>query len=138
MSGPIMTGIRPDSAGPALPYRFRDVVLSEWTKARSVRSTWFTLQATAVIVIGAGALIAAGTASHYYRGTLADRVGFDPTNASFYSLDFGQLAGRAGDPAGQLGVQLGPDPYQPSGRAAPLVAARGQGPGVHRHRRGDR
>lgn len=87
-----MTGIRPGSAVPALPYRFRDVVLSEWTKARSVRSTWFTLLATVVIVIGAGSLIAAGTASHYYRGTPADRAGFDPTKVSFYVLDFGQLA----------------------------------------------
>lgn len=87
-----MTGVRPGSAGPALPYRFRDVVASEWTKARSVRSTWFTLLATAVIVIGAGALIAVGVASHYYRGTPADRAGFDPAKASFYSLDFGQLA----------------------------------------------
>lgn len=79
------------AARSTLPYRFRDVVLSEWTKARSLRSTWWTLLVTVVIVVGVGALVASGVAHHYHDNPV-NRVSFDPTRTSFYSLDFGQLA----------------------------------------------
>lgn len=91
MSDAALPGISTGAAGTALPYRFRDVAGSEWTKARSVRSTWLTLLLTVVVVVGVGALIAAGVASHYPGMRPADKVTFDPTQASFYSLDFGQL-----------------------------------------------
>ena len=76
----------------ARPYRFSDVVRSEWTKVRTVRSTWWTLLATAVVVIGLGALIGLGVGSHSKRMGLGDRLTFDPTRVAFFSLLFGQLA----------------------------------------------
>lgn len=91
MSDSTVAGISTGPGGPPLPYRFRDVAVSEWTKARSVRSTWLTLLLTVVVVVGVGALIAAGVASHYRGMSPADKATFDPTQASFYSLDFGQL-----------------------------------------------
>jgi ABC-2 type transport system permease protein len=74
------------------PYRFSDVVRSEWTKLRTVRSTWFTLLATVVIVVGLGALIGQGVGSHYHKLGESDKLTFDPTSTSFFSLLFGQLA----------------------------------------------
>jgi ABC-2 type transport system permease protein len=49
--------IRPaDPARPALPVRARDLLSSEWTKLRSVRSTYWALLVAAVMAIG-GALL---------------------------------------------------------------------------------
>jgi ABC-2 type transport system permease protein len=85
--------VAPMSVRPGVrPYRFRDVVHSEWTKIRTVRSTWFTLLATVVIVVGLGALIGEGVGSHYHNASFSDKATFDPTQISFFSLLFGQLA----------------------------------------------
>lgn len=91
MTNTTSAGVLSDETIPLLPYRFRDVVRSEWTKATSVRSTWLTLLLTFVVVVGVGALISVGVASHYQRNP-ANHATFDPTKVSFYSLDFGQLA----------------------------------------------
>jgi ABC-2 type transport system permease protein len=48
------------------PYRFSDVVLSEWTKFRSVRSTYWSLFAAVLLGIGLGALISILAANHYH------------------------------------------------------------------------
>jgi hypothetical protein len=51
--------IRPaDGAQPALAVRARDVLISEWTKLRSVRSTYWALLIAAVIAIAGSALAA--------------------------------------------------------------------------------
>jgi len=72
------------------------VVLSEWTKFRSLRSTVYTLLVAVVLMIGLGAMFAAITASQ--------TTGFGPgTNATSTSLTgtfFAQLA------IGVLGVLL--------------------------------
>ena len=50
---------------PGRPYRFGDVVLSEWTKFRSVRSTYWTFFVAIVLGIGLSALVSGISANHY-------------------------------------------------------------------------
>ncbi len=64
---------------------------SEWTKIRSVRSTYWTLIALVLISIGLGAAISAGAANelnlHPFR-----KAGFDPTQTSLFAFfELGQL-----------------------------------------------
>jgi ABC-2 type transport system permease protein len=48
---------------PSFAVRVRDVLLSEWTKVRSVRSTYWILLITAVTAIGGSVIVATATAS---------------------------------------------------------------------------
>lgn len=64
---------------------------SEWTKIRSVRSTYWTLIALLVVSIGLDALISAASASHL-NNQPSDKVGFDSTQVSLFAFAFlGQL-----------------------------------------------
>lgn len=85
-----LAGGRPGSE--PRPARFGDVVRSEWTKLRTVRSTYFSLGAAILLTVGLGALIALAVASHYSSMAPSDRLTFDPTSVSFYGMSFGQLA----------------------------------------------
>ena len=63
-----MTAVAPVSDRVELasrPYRFTDVVRSEWTKFRSVRSTYWTFFIAALLGIGLAALICWISADHY-------------------------------------------------------------------------
>jgi ABC-2 type transport system permease protein len=62
------------------------VLRSEFTKIKSVRSTYFTLAAMVVISVGFGALASWGAASHGPNGP-----GFDPTAQSLFGLYISQL-----------------------------------------------
>ena len=65
---------------------------SEFTKIRSVRSTWWTLLALVVISVGIGAAICAGVAANWSHTTAADRATFDATQVSVAGLFYlGQL-----------------------------------------------
>lgn len=77
-----------------IPGRYGPVQLvrSEWTKLRSVRSTTWTLGVTIVAVIGIGAIATAVTAAHWRNGGIIERVGFDPTQRSLAGLFLGQIA----------------------------------------------
>ncbi len=76
-------------AGEAVqPATFGDVVLSEWTKLRTLRSTFFTLAAAVVLVVGLGALISYEVARN---GPPPDLL-VDPTRISLSALNIGQLA----------------------------------------------
>jgi ABC-type transport system involved in multi-copper enzyme maturation permease subunit len=83
------------SAGPApagappgwRPARFADALLAEWTKLRSLRSTFFNLAATVALVVGLGVLIAWQSAEHY---TFLDGR-WDPTAMSLSGFLVGQL-----------------------------------------------
>ena len=74
----------PRSAGQAT---FAGALRSEFTKIRSVRSTYWTLLAMFVVVVGFGALACWGRASH--GGTAGPF--FDPTRQSLAGLYIGQL-----------------------------------------------
>jgi ABC-type transport system involved in multi-copper enzyme maturation permease subunit len=64
---------------------------SEWTKIRTVRSTYWTLLALLVVSIGLGALICAASASHL-NAHPGDKAGFDSTQVSVALFFFlGQL-----------------------------------------------
>jgi ABC-2 type transport system permease protein len=70
----------------------RDVIASEWTKLRSVRSTVWTVLVAIVLGIGLGAAISAANAHAYNQMTLSDKLTFDPTAISLSGLFFAQLA----------------------------------------------
>ncbi len=64
---------------------------SEFTKIRSVRSTYWTLLAVIVVTVGLGALFSWGTASHWSQASPHDRATFDPTATSLAGLILSQL-----------------------------------------------
>ena len=65
---------------------------SEFTKIRSVRSTYWTLLVLLAVSIGIGAAICAGTAANWNQTSAADRATFDATQVSIAGLFYlGQL-----------------------------------------------
>jgi ABC-2 type transport system permease protein len=76
------------------------VLLSEWTKFRSLRSTVWTLLTAVVLSIGIGALFSAVSASQYRTFSAADKASFNPVSTSLDGMLFAQLA------IGVLGVLL--------------------------------
>ena len=73
-------------------FRFSGVLGSEWTKLTTVRSTVWTLLATAVVGIGLGAIVTSAQASRWATRSLAAHATFDPTRSSLAGLLFAQLA----------------------------------------------
>jgi ABC-2 type transport system permease protein len=65
---------------------FGGVLRSEFTKIKSVRSTYFTLAAMVVVSVGFGAIASFGAATHGTGGP-----GFDPTAQSLFGLYISQL-----------------------------------------------
>src|ERR1019366_1410230 len=69
----------------------RGAIASEFTKIRSVRSTYWTLAALLIVSIGIGAAIAAGSASDLNSNT-GNKAGFDATQVSLFAFfELGQL-----------------------------------------------
>jgi ABC-2 type transport system permease protein len=83
-------------ARPLLP----DLLRSEWTKLRSVRSTYWTLLAAAAATIGLGAILCAVYVSHYSHLSLQDRARFNAASFSLSGIMLAQLA------VGVLGVLI--------------------------------
>jgi ABC-2 type transport system permease protein len=86
---------------PTTPHRARprdrrplllDVLRSEWTKLRSVRSTYWTLAAAAAVTIGLGAILSLFYINNYTTMSAADRAGFEPTSYALSGLFLAQLA----------------------------------------------
>ncbi|NUR61358.1 MAG: ABC transporter permease subunit [Catenulispora sp.] len=67
---------------------FSGALRSEWTKIRSVRSTTYTLLATAIVTIGISTLFSWGQSGHTSTDDLAD---FDAVRNSLFGIIFGQL-----------------------------------------------
>ena len=71
---------------------FSGTLRSEFTKIRSVRSTYWTLLVLLAVSIGIGAAISGGTAANWSHTSASDRASFDPTQASVAGLFYlGQL-----------------------------------------------
>jgi hypothetical protein len=69
-----------------------DLLRSEWTKLRSVPSTYWTLLVAAVATIGLGALFCAIYVSRYGKPSPFHRVSFNPTSYSLSGIMLTQLA----------------------------------------------
>ncbi|MFI0940090.1 ABC transporter permease [Streptomyces sp. NPDC021020] len=74
------------------------VLHSEWIKMRTLRSTFFTLIAAVVALVGLGALFAAFTAGHWDHMSARERASFEPGLTSLRGYFLAQLA------VGVLGV----------------------------------
>ena len=69
----------------------RGAIASEFTKIRSVRSTYWTLAALLVVSVGVGAAITGGSAASFTHNP-ANKAGFDATQASLAAFfEIGQL-----------------------------------------------
>ena len=85
---PVLTALPPASGRAG----FRGTLNSEFTKIRSVRSTYWTLLVLLAVSIGIGAAITGGTAANWSHMGPSDRASFDPTQASVAGLFYlGQL-----------------------------------------------
>jgi ABC-2 type transport system permease protein len=68
------------------------VVLSEWTKLRSVRSTRYSLLATVAFTIGIAAIATAVISARWPHMSPAERAHFHPLEATLAGVQLGQLA----------------------------------------------
>jgi ABC-2 type transport system permease protein len=68
------------------------VLLSEFTKFRSLRSTVYTLLTAVVLMIGIGALFSAVTANQYHTFSAADKAAFKPVTTSLQGTVFAVVA----------------------------------------------
>ena len=66
-------------------------IRSEFTKIRSVRSTYWTMLVLLVITIGIGALVSWLTGSHWDQASASQKAEFDPTSNALVGLFFGQF-----------------------------------------------
>lgn len=84
---------RPPTASPppVRPATFVDALRSEWTKLRTVRSTFWSLVVAAVLGIGLGAVISWAGANRYSHD-LGLHLDWNPTDHSLRSLGIAQLA----------------------------------------------
>ena len=71
---------------------FADVLRSEWTKLRSVRSTFWALTVTVVLGVGLGAAISAAAAHGYAKSTVSAKLSWDPTSISLDGIGIATLA----------------------------------------------
>ncbi|MGP4030130.1 ABC transporter permease subunit [Actinomadura sp. 3N407] len=71
---------------------FTDLLRSEWTKVRTLRSTHYTLLAFLLIGVGLSAAIGVGNAVAYPDMTAQERADFSPLVMSLYGVILSQLA----------------------------------------------
>jgi ABC-2 type transport system permease protein len=84
----------PGSMVPRPPDRLgmKGVLASEWTKLRSVRSTWWTVAATLGMMVGFGALLSFAFVSRFDHLDPGEIRDFDPTIHALRGLFLAQLA----------------------------------------------
>ena len=92
MTGTVIAAAGPDHRAAFPAATFADVLRSEWTKLRSVRSTFWALTATVVLGVGLGAVISAAAAHGYARSSAAAKLSWDPTGASLDGAAVASLA----------------------------------------------
>ena len=99
MSATTAIPTRPRNSSPKKVTQAR-VLLSEWTKIRSLRSTVFSLLAAIVFIVGLSVLVPSVTVAHWPPHDLREATAFDPTTRSLSGIFLAQLA------IGVLGVLL--------------------------------
>jgi ABC-2 type transport system permease protein len=92
MTGATIAPAGPDQRAAFRAATFADVLRSEWTKLRSVRSTFWALTVTVVLGIGLGAVISAAAAHGYARSSAASKLSWDPTGVSQDGVAVASLA----------------------------------------------
>jgi len=92
MIGATIAPAGPDDRAAFRASTFGDVLRSEWTKLRSVRSTFWALTTTVVLGIGLGAVISAATAHGYAKSSAASKLSWDPTAVSLDGMAIASLA----------------------------------------------
>ena len=100
MSGVLAPAAPAPAKASALRVTQGRVLLSEFTKFRSLRSTMWTLLAAVVLMIGLGALFSGVTGSQYHTFSAADKATFNPVTTSLTGVIFAVVA------FGVLGVLL--------------------------------
>src|ERR1035437_5414525 len=99
----------------------RGAIASEFTKIRSVRSTYWTLAALLVVSIGIGAAITGGTAASFSHNP-ANKAGFDATQSSLIAFfEIGALAITAEYSAGMIRTSLTAQPRRGTVYAAKAI-----------------
>jgi len=68
-----------------------ELLHAEWIKLRSVRSTYLSLAAAAVLVLATAYSVADSTGRDWPTMTAADRAAFDPVSAPLFGAVFAQL-----------------------------------------------
>ena len=116
-----MSALAPAQQIPTLEHRGRvtqaRVMLSEWTKLRSVRSTKWSLFAAFVFTIGLPAIAAAVVSHHWPHMSPHDRADFNPLDVSIAGVQIAQLA------IGVLGVLVITAEYSTGMIRASMTAA---------------
>ena len=92
MTDAVIARTGPDHRAAVRASTFADVVRSEWTKFRSVRSTFWALTVTVVLGIALGAVISAAAAHGYAKLSAAQKLSWDPTGVSGAGMAIAQLA----------------------------------------------
>ncbi len=92
MTDAAIAPVGPDHRAAFRAATFGDVLRSEWTKLRSVRSTFWALTATVVLGIGLGAVISAAAAHGYAKSSASSKLSWDPTGVSTSGMAVASLA----------------------------------------------
>jgi ABC-2 type transport system permease protein len=87
-----MTTLTVDAKAPRQRGHYRDAVTAEVTKFRSVRSTYWSLAAAAVLTVGLAAIIGFAISNAWTEMAAAERAGFNAVEPSLVGLWLGQLA----------------------------------------------
>ncbi|HEY2575447.1 MAG TPA: ABC transporter permease subunit [Streptosporangiaceae bacterium] len=82
----------PAPSGRAVRTSFADTLHSEWVKLRTVRSTYWSLLAAALLIVGIGMLFAVVYRGQYHSLSASSKATFDPTEITLSGVWFGQLA----------------------------------------------
>ena len=92
MTGATIARTGPDHRAAFRPATFGDALRSEWTKLRSLRSTFWALTVTVVLGVGLGAVISAATAHGYAKSSASGKLSWDPTALSLDGMAIASLA----------------------------------------------
>ena len=92
MTDTVIARTGPDHRAAFRAATFADALRSEWTKLRSLRSTFWALTVTVVLGVGLGAAISAAAAHGYAKSSASGKLSWDPTALSLDGIGIATLA----------------------------------------------